>query len=120
MRCYGAKLRADAGDQLTDKERLDDVIVGAQLESHDAVCFGSARGEKDDREMGQFGVAADAAANIEPVGIGKHDIENDQVRLFAPAQPQRAFAGLRSRKSEPFFFKVVLDEMEEVGVIFNE
>ena len=41
--------RADAGDQLARLERLDDIIVGADLEPDDAVGRLAARGQEDRR-----------------------------------------------------------------------
>jgi hypothetical protein len=42
--------RADAGDHLAAAERLDDVVVGAQLEADDPVGLGAARCEHEDRD----------------------------------------------------------------------
>ena len=41
-RGLGAELQLDARDQFADEKRLDDVIVGAQFQTDDAVGFGGA------------------------------------------------------------------------------
>ena len=52
-----AQHRADARDDLRGRERLDDVVVGADLEADDAVGLGPARGEHDDRHVASGGAA---------------------------------------------------------------
>ncbi|SPE31588.1 hypothetical protein SBA6_160018 [Candidatus Sulfopaludibacter sp. SbA6] len=119
-RCLVAKLELDARHQLAHEERLHYVIVGADLEAHDAVGLGGPRGQKDDGGGGEVRVLADAFADVEAVGIGQHDIEQDQVRAHLPAQLQRAFPGLQSGQGEALFLQVVFQEREEVGVVFDE
>ena len=53
--------RANARDELARRERLDEVVVGAELETGDAVLFLALGGEHDDRHVG--GVA-DRAADL--------------------------------------------------------
>ena len=115
-----AELDLDPGNQLADEERLHHVVVGAQLEPDDAVRLRGAGGEKDHGDRSEFGVRADALADIQAIGIGQHDIEQDQVRPFAAAQLDRAFAGLRAHEGEAFLFEVVLEESKEVRVVFNQ
>ena len=115
-----AELELDARDQFADEERLDDVVVRAQLKADDAVGFGSARGEKNNRRLRQFGIVADPFADIEPVGIGQHDIEQDQVGPNPPAKVEGAPPGLRPGEKKAFFFEVVLQQREEIGVVFDE
>ena len=81
-----------AGRQLGEGERLDQVVVGAGVEPGDAVGHGVARGQEQDR--GLHAPAAQPAADLEPVDAGQHDVEDDRVvggdgdpveRLFAAA-----------------------------------
>ncbi len=120
----GARLRAelqlDARDQFADEERLDDVVVRAQFEADDAVGFRSARGQEDDRRLRQLGIVADALADIQPVGIGQHDVEQDEVGADPPAKVEGATAGLRPGEKKAFFFQVVLQQREEIGIVFDE
>ena len=44
--------RAHARDQLAGRERLDHVVVGAELEADDPIDLLAARGEHDDRDVG--------------------------------------------------------------------
>src|SRR5262245_24176480 len=49
LRLAAPQQRADAREELARRERLGEVIVGPQLEAHDAVGFVLAPGEHDDR-----------------------------------------------------------------------
>ena len=48
-RVVGLEIGADAGDDLGGRERLDDVVVGPDLEPHHPVGLGAAGREHDDR-----------------------------------------------------------------------
>ena len=71
--------RADAGEQLPKAERLDDVIVRAELQADDAVDFiRTMAGGDDDRNIG---MGADFSQQIQPVVLTKPQIQNDQAGL---------------------------------------
>ena len=83
---------ADPGDQLGHAERLHEVVVGAELEPHDAVGLEPAGGEHDDRHPRR---RADRPADVAAVDVGQHEVEQDDVRLV-PAhrlEPRRAGRG---------------------------
>ena len=73
-----AEDRAHAGDHLGAAERLDHVVVGAELEADDAVGLRAAGGEDDDRDAR---AGADRAADVAAVAVGQVEVEQDQVRL---------------------------------------
>ena len=68
----------DAGDQLAQPERLDDVVVGAELEADDSIRFLAARGHDDDRHLRPL---AQPAADVEAVHVRKAQVEEDDVGL---------------------------------------
>ena len=70
--------------------------------------------------MRQFGVAADALADVEAVRIRQHDVEQDQVRTLPAAQFDRAFPRLRADEGEALFFQVVLQESVQIRVVFDQ
>ena len=63
----------DAGGKLSGGEGLGDVVVGAGHEAGDLVHLLGAGGEHDDADGGVGG--ADAAADLEAVDAGKHDVQ---------------------------------------------
>ena len=58
-------------------ERLDDVVVGAQLEAEHAIELLGPRREEDDRDVAG---GADPAKHAEPVRAWQHDVEHDEIR----------------------------------------
>jgi D-alanyl-D-alanine carboxypeptidase/D-alanyl-D-alanine-endopeptidase (penicillin-binding protein 4) len=74
---------AHARGKLARRERLGDVVVGAELEPDDPIGLLPTRREHD---HGQLGAGADPAAEREPVGAGQHDVEHDEVGQLALEQ----------------------------------
>jgi len=69
-----------AQHQFARTERLGDVIVGAELEAEHAVQFRRLGGQHDDGDCGGGRVTAQDFADLEPVHLGQHEVEEDQVR----------------------------------------
>ena len=68
----------DPGEQVVDVERLGDEVVGAELEAEEGVAAALRAAAHEDRHVGH--VLEDAAQH-QPVLVGQHQIENDQVGL---------------------------------------
>ena len=77
-----AHVGADPGEQLARRERLGDVVVGADLEAEHAIGFLAARGHHDDRHVA---APAQLAAHLDAIAAGQHQVEHDAVVLA----PQR-------------------------------
>ena len=71
-----AHVRLDARHQLAHGERLCDIVVRAQLEAHDLVGLLLSRGQHDDRNVA---LRTHAAADLEAVHLGQHDVEQNEV-----------------------------------------
>src|SRR5206468_2653250 len=69
---------ADPGDQLAQAERLDDVIVRAELQTDDAVRLLRARGDDDDRDAQAL---AQRTADHEAIDIRQPKIEQHDIQL---------------------------------------
>ena len=68
---------ADAGHDLLEAEGLGDVVVAAHREPLDLVLDRVTRGDKDDRQ--QPAGLPQPAGHLEPVHVGEHDVEDDEV-----------------------------------------
>ena len=68
----------------------------------------------------QFGIVANALADVQAVGIGQHDIEQDEVGTHLAAKIQRALPVCDPRETKALFFQVVLQQREEIGVVFDQ
>ena len=73
--------RADArGDELAHRERLDEVVVGPDLERVDTVVLGATRGDDDDRRADALG--ARRLDELPAVQLGEHQVEHADVRVL--------------------------------------
>ena len=77
---------ADPRDHLASAERLDDVVVGAELEADDAVGLLPARREDDDRHARR---RPQLAADVEPGAVRQPDVEQDEIGPHRPALRER-------------------------------
>jgi hypothetical protein len=68
--------RSDAREQLAGAERLDDVIVCAELQADHSICFLAAGRQHDDRRRGG---AAQLARDVEAVHARQPEVEYHQV-----------------------------------------
>ena len=66
----------DAAAELAHRERLGDVVVGADLEPGDLVGLAALRGQHDDRHLA---ARAQLAADLDAVELGQHQVEDDEV-----------------------------------------
>jgi hypothetical protein len=117
--------RAEPGEQLLALERLDEVVVGADVEALDARLERVARSEHEDRHV--VAVLAQAAGDVDAVQPRQPEVEDDQVRQermrlverldavageldVVPVQPQRALQDVGD-------FLVVLDDEYSHGSV---
>ena len=84
---HAAQQRAGARNQLAGAERLDKVVVGAQLKADDAVFDLALGGQHDDRHIG---VVADGATYALARDAGKHQVKDDQIEMVL----RKLFQGL--------------------------
>ena len=84
--------RADARDELLHRERLDEVVVGADLERVDAVVLGAAGGDHDDRRADPL--AARLLDHLPAVEAGEHQVEDADVGALV-AQPREPGLAVR-------------------------
>ncbi len=73
-----AQNRLDAAHELARREGLGHVVVGAELESQDAVDLVAPRRQHDDRDAG---LSAQISGDVEAGLPGQHDVENDKIGL---------------------------------------
>src|SRR3954468_4575819 len=90
VRLAGAtEKRADTRAELADRERLRDVVIGAELQPEHLVELVVARGQHDDRHRAR---RPQPLADLEPVEPRQHQVEHDEVDRLLGEQPQRLLA----------------------------
>jgi hypothetical protein len=77
---------ANARAQLVERERLDQVVVGARVQASHAVGDGVAGGEHEDRRA--VAAAAHAPAHLEPVHVRHGHVQDDEVGGVVAERPQ--------------------------------
>jgi len=120
---YGDRLsgpteqRTHAGDKLAGREGLREVIVGTELEPNYLVELGIARREHQD---GHIALLPDAAAHLEAVEIGQHDVEEHDVRPALMERLEAAFAVLSRENLEAFLAQRVTERVTQIRVVVDE
>ena len=119
-----AEDRLDPRGELARRERLRDVVVGAELEADDPVGLLVAGGQHDHRHGRAL---AHLAADVEPVHPGQADVEHDDAdrvarqldeRVLAARDPDdRVAVALEVGAHEPGDRVVVLDEEDVARVL---
>src|SRR5437879_1319493 len=112
-----AQHRLDAAEQLARIERLGDVVVGAELESDNAVHILAARGEHDD---GHLRAAAHVAAYRQAVLAREHEIEHQQIDARAPHHAPHFLAVCNRRRAQLVALQVLTEQQTDLAVIVDD
>ncbi len=107
---------ADARDEFGGIEGLGQVIVGAHFEAADAVARVAFGRQHQDRNAG---LLADAAEDVEAVGIGHHHVQHDQGVVFGKGALDAAGAAGGPADLEAFAGEVAGDEVAEFGIVID-
>jgi hypothetical protein len=106
----------NARDELLRAERLDDVIVGADLQADDAVGLVAASGQHDDGDVRR---TAKLPGDVEAVAPGKPEIQHDQVGARAPRARERRLAVPRHDHLEPGVLEIVSDQPGDLQLVLH-
>ena len=120
VHCAGARAShdgADAGQELARVEGLGDVVIGAELEAHDAIGVVAARGEHHD---GDVVLATDASADLEAVGAGEHHVEEHHIEPARQEPLETERAGLHRFELHAVRREVLGEQARELAVVVDE
>ena len=101
---------ADARHELARRERLGHVVVGAELETDDAVALVAAGGQEDG---GDRPARPDLAAQLKPVAARQHHVEHDQLGRFALDESRDLAAVARGDHAKPVACEVLPDNLTD-------
>jgi hypothetical protein len=107
-----------ARHQLQHRERLGQVVVGAQLQPEDAVHFARPRADDDDRRVARHG--AGAAADLEAVDAGQHQVEHQRVPAAALQFAQAGMAVGGMLHGIALVAQVHAQKFGDVGVVLDD
>ena len=111
---------AHARDELVGAERLGEVIVGAELESHDSIRFFRAGRQHDDRQRGGRVVSTNRATDFEAVHLREHEIEDEQIRRPRGDRRERLAPRRHDLRRETGLPEIARDELSDVRVVFDD
>ena len=108
--------RPDPRGHLAGAERLDDVVVGAELEADDAVGLLAAGGEHDDRDLGAL---AERAGDVVARPVGEHHVEEDEVGHLARGLLDRVGHRSGHTRVEPLAVKCLREGFGDRGLVLD-
>ncbi len=109
---------ADTGDQLAQRKRLRDVVVGADLEPQDPVDLLAFGGQHDDGRLDPL--LPELAADVEATHAGQHDVQQDQVRVLFDGEVDRRVAAAGRDDAVPLLLQVELQALRDVFFVFDD
>jgi len=112
-----AQNSAYSGFQLARTERLDHIIVDADIESVEAILLIGPSREHDDRYVRSL---ADPRGNGESVEGGKHPVEHDEIRLVLVELSQRRLSVIGHDHLEACLLQVLADGIDDPLLIIND
>jgi len=91
--------RSQPGQQLREREWLDEVVVGARVEPRDPVAHRVAGGEHQHGHPDTRG--AEPPAGLKPVDPGQHHVQHDRVVGMRTGRDERLLAAWSNVRGEP-------------------
>ncbi len=113
---HGAQTR----QQLVHRERLGEVIVGADIETANAIALFGARRQHHDRRVARVLARAQAAANFDARRLRQHPVEHDQIRRAFVGDHQRFFAIVGDGDAIAFLLKIVFEQIGQGRFVFDD
>ena len=110
------RIGAHAQDHFAWAERLDHVVVGAELQADQSVGFLGAGSEHDDGH-GRF--AAEDAADVQPVNARQHQVEDHQVGPGVPEGGQRHLPIAGRDHAEAGLLQVALEHRDDLPLVIH-
>ena len=100
-------------------EGLGHVIVGAEIQAADDVGLLALGGQHDDGHGLGPRLAPQTLADGQPVEVGQHEVQEDQVGRLRGGGGQRLFARAHARHLVAFLQQVVADQFADVLLILD-
>src|SRR3954447_23489558 len=113
----------DPRDELARRERLDDVVVGAEAQADDAVGLLALGGEQDDRRRAvvlALAALAQPAHHLEAVDAGQHEIEHDEVGPLLGGELERPLAVARDERRVARVLEVARHEVGDGPLVVDD
>ena len=110
--------RAQPRQQLARRERLADIIVGAELEPDHAIGLVAARGQHDDRDA--VAGIAQPAQDRQPIEPGHHHVEQDGIEPAACERGEPGLATASVHQRHALRSQVLVEQLGEPHVVVDQ
>ncbi len=111
--------RLHAKEKLAHAERLDDVVVRAELEPDDAIDLLALRRHHHDRGALRRRLALERATDLGARNVRQHQIEEHQIRRLLTREPQPLLPTRRRRHVVTCLSQVVRDHLLQIAFVFD-
>ena len=105
-------------EQHREREGLDEVVVGAGVETLGLVVLAVLGGQHQDRRP--HPAFAQRSAHPVPVEAGQHDVEHDQVGLRLSCEPQPVVSVMRDLDPVSLALEPALQRRDELDVVIDD
>jgi len=112
-----ANERPEPGEELSEGERLHEVVVGARVEASDAILHPVARGEHQHRRPSAL--RSQLATDREPISAGQHHVQHDRVVVLVESPVQRVLAVRDGVNGIPFFLQAATHGPGHLELVFD-
>ena len=116
--CSAADDRAQSRPQLRERERLDQVVVGARVEPVDAIVHRVTSRQEEHRRPNPAG--AQAGAGLESVHARQHDVQHNCVVALRLRHPERVFAPHRQIGDAAALAQAAAQERAELRIVLDD
>ena len=120
LRPAAAQQRPHPRHQLRDRERLDDIIVGADGKAAHPLGLLAARGHHDDGQRARALPRPQPAADLEARYARQHPVEDDEVGRILGQAELGFVAALDALDDIAFGFEIVGEQQREIGFVLDD
>jgi hypothetical protein len=110
----------DAGHEFARAERFGNVVIGADLQTEDAVGLAAFGGEKNYRHGSEAGSLANRAAEFETIFARDHDVQHKQSGTLALGIGDHSRAVGIDAHCEAVVLQVMANEAGNIGIVFDD
>ena len=111
--------RAHTADHLTWRERLGDIVIGANVEAERAVTLLATRAEDDDGKMFCLGAGTQRAADIDPGHLRHHPVDDGEIRTVFLDHLDRLPAILGAKNLILGLNQIIGQKLKLIGLIIG-
>ena len=112
----------NAGDDLLDRKRFDNIVVRARFEAQDLVALGRLGGQHDYRRIFGERLAPKPPAQLHPAHSRQHQVEDHKRRrcLFIKRETQALFTRFGDNRTKTLTLQVILQTLGDVRIILDD